>query len=122
MDRVPFFRSDWAEVVHRLADHVHDASQRAMANGGGNGAGEVNCLHTTHHPVRSLHSDTTHPAFAEMLLHLQDYVNRLGDVKALADHTKGLVNRRHGGRIKLHVHGRTGDLNYMSDVFHKVSS
>ena len=34
MDRVPFFRGDWAEVVHRLADHVHDASQRAMANGG----------------------------------------------------------------------------------------
>ena len=47
----------------------------------------------------------------------------LGTVKPSLTTLQRLVNRRHGALDKLHVHGGTGNLNYVSDIFwHKTSA
>src|ERR1700687_495403 len=122
MDGMAFFESDGAEIVHGFANYVHDAAESAVANGNGNRATLIDGLHATHHAVSSGHSDAADAAFAEMLLHFDDDINRLRDGKAVADDAKRLVNRRHIGFDELHVHSGPGDLNYVSDIFwHETS-
>ena len=41
----------------------------------------------------------------------------LGHGEALAHHSHRLVDRRQFALGKLHVDGRAGDLNYVSDIF-----
>jgi len=56
-----------------------------------------------------------------MLLHFQNDIDRSGDIEALAHYPKGLVDRRHGRLVKLHIHRGTGDLNYVSNILsHKI--
>ncbi len=108
---------DGAKVIHRLADHVHDAAESAVADGNGNRSALVNGLHAANHAVGGRHGDAAHTAFAEMLLHFDDDVDRLGHGEAVADDAKRLVNRRHVRFDELYVHGGAGDLNYVSDIF-----
>src|SRR5205823_10504269 len=89
----------------------------------GNWAIQVNHLHAPHHAVGWFHSYAAHPALAEVLLHFQNHLDRVRDLKALVHHPQRLVNRRHFAFFKLHVHCGTGNLHYMSDVFwHKTSA
>ena len=45
------------------------------------------------------------------------------NLEARTDHAQRLVDGRHLADFELHVHGRTGDLNYVSDIFwHKTSA
>ena len=117
MDGQPVGRLDGAEVVHRLADHIHHSPQRAPAHRHPDGAAEVDGLHAAHHAVGGLHGDAAHAALAEVLLDFKDDVNRHRHVEAFADHVQRLVNGRQGGFAELHVHRRPGNLNHFSDVF-----
>jgi hypothetical protein len=55
-------------------------------------------------------------ALSQVLLHFQNDVNRRRDGEAVADHAHRLVNGGHGRFHELHVHRRTGDLDYVSDI------
>ena len=67
---------DGTELVDRLADHIHHAAERAATNGHGNRSALVNGLHAAHHALGSFHGDATHAAFAQVLLHFDDDVDR----------------------------------------------
>ena len=111
------------KLIDGLADHVHHAAQRAAAHGHGNRSALVDGLHAAHHAVGGLHGDAAHAAFAQVLLHFENDVDRAGHGEAVADDLQRLVNRRQLALGKLHVHRGTGDLNYVSDVFwHKLAS
>ena len=119
MNGVPLFRSNWAEVVHRLADHVHHTPQGAVANWNRNRATLIDGFHAAHHAFGCFHGNRANAALAQMLLDFKHNIDWPRHLEAIADHAKGLVNGRHGRLGELHVHCGTGDLNYVSDVFHK---
>jgi hypothetical protein len=56
-------------------------------------------------------------AFAEVLLHFEDYVDGGRHGEAVAYYAQGFVDRGHRGFGKLDVHGGAGDLDYVSDIF-----
>ena len=95
--------ADGTELVDRLADHVDHAAQRLLAHGHADGAAEVDRLHAAHHAVGRFHGDGAHAAFAEVLLHFEDHVDRRGNIEAVAGDAQRLVDRRHRRFFKLHV-------------------
>ena len=69
---------DRAELIDRLSDYVHDPSERAAADGNGDGPALIDGLHAAHHAVGGLHGDAAHAAFAEVLLHFENDVDGSG--------------------------------------------
>ena len=123
MNRHPLITRDWAEVIDRLADYVHHATQRASADGNRDGAAEIDGVHTAHHAIGGLHGDAAHAAFAEVLLDFEDDVNRRGNSEAIAYDAKRLIDGRHFCLDELHVDGGAGDLDNVSDIFwHRTSA
>ncbi len=116
-----FSECDGAEVIDRLADDVHHAAQGLAADGNADGAAEVDGLHAANHALGGLHGDAANAAFAKVLLHLEDDVDGLGNLEAIADDAKGGVDERDGRLGELHVHGGSGDLNDVSNVFRHIS-
>src|SRR5581483_3394223 len=115
--------SDRTELVHWLANHVHYPPQRAPSHGNRNRPAEVDGFHTAHHAVGRLHGNATHPAFAQVLLHLENDIDRRGHLVAVADHLERLINRRHLGFHELRVDHRAGNLNNVANIFwHKTSA
>src|SRR5262245_12513067 len=94
----------WPEVIDGLADYVDHATERAVADRDRNRPAQVNGLHAAHHAFGGFHGNAAHAAFAEVLLHFQDHVDRHRDSVAVADHTNGLIDGRHGRLGELHVH------------------
>ncbi len=117
MDRHGLGVLDRAQLIHRLADHVHHAPQRAAAHGHGDRPALVDGFHAAHHALGGFHGDAAHAAFAQVLLHFENHVDRVGHGEAVADDFQRLVNRRHGAFGELHVHRGTGNLNYVSNSF-----
>ena len=123
MDRHGLGVLDRAQLIHRLADHVHHAAQRAAADGHGNRSALVDGFHAAHHAFGGFHGDAAHPAFAQVLLHFQNHVDRIRHGEAVAHHFQRLINRRHGAFDELHVHGGAGNLNYASNsLWHRTSA
>src|ERR1700728_2478824 len=76
----------------------------------------VDRLHASDHAFGCDHRDAAHAAFAEVLLYLDDDIERGGDVEAFADDANRLEDRRHFRLFKLNVNGRAADRNYFSNV------
>src|SRR5580704_11086401 len=113
---------DGTELVDRFADHVHHAPKRAAPYGHGDWSALVDGFHAAHHALRCFHSDAAYAALAEMLLHLDDDIDRRGNSEPVAHNAKRLIDGRHGGFDELHVHRGSGDLHYVSNVFwHRCS-
>ena len=93
------------------------AAQRLFAHGHADGPAEVDGLHAADHAVGGFHGDGAHAALAQVLLHFEDDVDGRGHVEAVAGDAQRLVDGRHRRFFKLHVYGRTGDLDYFADVF-----
>ena len=108
---------DRAQLIDRLADNVHDASQRTSTYRHRDWPTLVKRLHTAHHAVRSLHRDTAYASFAQVLLDFQYDIDRRRHLESVADHSQGLIDRWDTGRRKLHVDCWTGNLNNMSNIF-----
>ena len=53
--------------IHRLADHVHDAPERAFADRHRDGEAGVRDFLAAHQAFRGVHGDGAHGGFAEML-------------------------------------------------------
>ena len=110
------FGVDRAELVHGLSEYVEHATQRFAAYGNGDACAGVDRLHATDHAFGRDHGDAADAAFAEVLLDLDDDVERSGDVEAFAHDADGLEDSRHTRFFKLNVDGRAADRNYFSNV------
>ncbi len=105
------------EFIHRLPDHVQHAAQRGATYRHGDGTAEVERLHAAHHSFGRFHGDAAYPSLAQVLLHLEDYVERRRHLEAFAGHAQCLINRRHMRFVELNVHRRSRHFDYVSDIF-----
>ena len=102
VDRQEILGLDRAALVLRLAEHVHDAAERADADGHGDRrAGRLDAEPALQ-ALGGAHRDRAHDAVAELLLHLERQV--------LVDQFQRLVNRRDSLAGELHVDHRADDL------------
>ena len=76
MDRHVHLRVHRAELVHGLAKHVQHAAQRRAAHGNHDARAGIDRLHAAHHALGRDHRDAAHAALAQVLLHLDDHVQR----------------------------------------------
>src|SRR3984885_3100306 len=84
VNRVVLVAFDGAKLIDGLAEHVHHTAEgRATDRNGDTCAGVVR-LHAADHAFGRLHGDCAHAAVAEVLLHFDDDVERLGDVVSFA--------------------------------------
>ena len=111
-----FFALIGPKLVDRLPDDVHHAPKRLATHWNADRPAHIDGFHTAHHAVGRLHGDAPHAAFAEMLLHFEHHVDRRRNGEALADDANSFVDGRQMIRRELHVHGGTGDLNYVSNI------
>src|SRR5688572_10675557 len=116
MNRIALLMRNVAEIVHRIADHVHNAAERAFANRDGNGAAGIGGIHTADHAVGGQHRNRANTAFAEVLLHFRNYVDRIRDFEAVGGDSQRLINRRQIVLSKLNVDHRADDLHNSADV------
>ena len=103
MDGAALREIDLARFVHRLADDVHDAPERAVADGHGDRRAHIRHLLAAHQTFGGIHRDGAHRAFAQMLRHFQHEAlaaivgfQRVHDFRQMA--------------VELHVHHRAHHL------------
>ena len=77
----------------------------------------VDRLHAADHAFGRNHGDAAHAAFAEVLLHFDDDVERRRHIEAFAGNAQRLEDRRHARLFKLHIDGRAADADDFADVF-----
>ena len=109
VNRVALLVLHGAEIIHRLAEYVEHASQDAAPHRHGNRFAEVERLHAAHQTFRGLHRDATHAAFAQVLRHFRDDIERLGIIEPFAGDLHRVVNQRKMAFFKLDVHDRPDD-------------
>ena len=71
MDRTQVVGLDRARFVDRLADHVHDAAERACADRHRDRRAGVGDFLAAHQTLGGVHRDGAHRGFAEMLRHFE---------------------------------------------------
>ena len=116
MDRPVLGGVDRTKFVDGLSEDVEHAAQRRTADGHRNRRPGVDGLHAADHAFGRDHRDGADAAFAEVLLHFDDNVERRGDGEAVTDDAQRLVDRRHRLFFKLDVNGRAADGDHFSDV------
>ena len=110
VDLVPRLAGQRPELVHRFAEYVHHAAEGGPAHGHADALAQVVSFHPAHQAFCRLHCQGAHAPFAQVLLHLGSYVNRLGNVVAVARDAHGVVDRWQVSALKLHVQNRPDDL------------
>ena len=102
------------EPVYRLAEHVQHAPKRRASNGNLNRVALIDGLHAAHDAFRRLQRHGTHAALAEMLLDLDDNIDRRSRLKSFARHAHGVVNRRQLVLFELNVEHRPDHLHHVT--------
>jgi hypothetical protein len=72
MDGPALIGEDRPRLVHRFADHIHDAAERLLADRHRNGLAGVLHLLAADEPFARVHGDGAHRVLAEMLRHFED--------------------------------------------------
>src|ERR1700722_9329159 len=114
MNGIVFVSLDWTELVDRLAEHVHHATQHAAANRNGDCFAEVNRFHSADQTFGRLHRDATHPAFTQVARYFRDDVQRLWIIEAFAGDAHRVVNQRQVPFFKLDVYDRPDNFDHPS--------
>src|SRR5262245_7253073 len=94
MNRIFAFCFDRSQLVNGFTDHIDHAPERSLADRYRNGTLQIFRRHSTHHAVRRLQCDTSHPTLAQMLLHFDDDVDRRGHIETFTRDVQCLVNWR----------------------------
>jgi hypothetical protein len=116
VDGVVSLSFDRPQLVHRLAQYVHHASQSGLAHRDGNPAPGVKGLHPAHDAVGRLHGHAAHAPLAQVLLRFGDDVDFHRNIEAFAGDADGVVD---GGQLllfELHVHHRADHLHHLPDA------
>ena len=100
MNRIVLVADDRTQLIDRLAQHVHHAAERGRPTGTCDAFAGVEGLHAANHSFGGLHRDGADAAFAEVLLHFDGDVERLGNVEAFAGDANGVVDRRADGPLQ----------------------
>src|SRR4029077_534451 len=117
MNRIVLVADDRSELVDRLTQNVHDTAEGSAANRHGDPHACVVSLHAAHHAFGGLHGDRADAALAQMLLHFDDHVERLGNVVTFAGNADSVKNSREMPALKLNVQHRSDDLYDVSDCY-----
>ena len=88
MDRAASLHDDRPSFVHGIADHVHDAPERALADRDRDRPAGVNDFLTAHQTFRDVHGDAAHRVLAQML---RDFEHK---AIAIVDRLKRVENGR----------------------------
>ena len=114
MNRVALCRVHRTHLVHRLADHVQHAAQRLLAHRHGHRLAQALGVHAANQAVGRLQRDGAHAAFADVLRHFADDVDRVGHVETFAGDADRGADHGNLPFRKLDVHGRSGHLDHFS--------
>src|SRR5205814_469239 len=120
VNRVPFRGDDRPALVHRLADDVHDAPERGLADRHADDVAGVAHLLPADEPLGAVHGDRPHRLLAEVLRDLDDEVPRLVVDRGVRQ-LEGVVDRRHIAVGELDVDGGTDHLDYASARGHRYA-
>ena len=108
---------DGTELVDRLAEHVHHATESGTADGNLDRVAGIHGFHATNHALGGLHGDSADAAFAEMLLHFDCDVERFGNVVAFTGDANRVEDRGQVALFKLDVEHRSDDLDDAADAW-----
>ena len=108
---------DGTELVNRLAEHVHHATEGGAADRNLDRIAGVHGFHTTNHTLGRLHRDRAYAAFSEMLLDFDGDVERLGNVVAFTGDANRVEDRGQVALFKLDVEHRSDDLHDAADAW-----
>ena len=70
MNRLGFARVDRAFFINRIAEHVHDPSERFFSDRDRNRFARIRDVETPRQPLRGSHGNRADNAIAQLLLHL----------------------------------------------------
>jgi hypothetical protein len=116
VDRPALGRLDRAiREVHGLAEHVHHAAERRGADRHRDRRAGVDRLHAALHAVSRLHRDSPHAVLAEVLLDLDDHVDRLATLAVRFDPDR-VIDLRQVPAFELDVDHRSDDLDDPADL------
>ena len=105
-----------AEIVDRIADHVHDATQSSLTHRHADRPTRVSRFHSADHSVCWQHRNGAHAAFAEVLLDFRDNVDSIRYFETIGGNPQRLVDRRQVAFPNFNVDHRADNLHYFSDV------
>ncbi len=114
MDGPVVFGLDRPAAVDHLAGQVEHAAERAFAHRHLHRRAGVEAFHAADHAVGAAQGDASHPAAAEMLLHLAGQIER--DALLLARDLDGVVDRRQVMFVEFDVERRADDLRHSAEV------
>ena len=60
----------WTLLIHRLAEHVEDATEGGLAHRYADWGARINCFHATHQAIGGAHGHSTDSVIAQQLLNL----------------------------------------------------
>src|SRR5438132_5281531 len=121
MNRIALLVRNVAEIVDRLADNVHYATECALAHRHGDWPTRVGRFHSAHHAVSRQHRNGAHAAFPQVLLHFGNYIDRYGHFKAIGSNSQRLIDRRQIFLSELDVDYRANNLHDFSDMSVAIS-
>ena len=105
-----------AEIVDRIANNIHHATECSFAHRHRDRSTRVGRFHSAHHPVGRQHRNRAHPAFPEVLLHLSNDIDRFGHLEAIGSNSQRLIDRRQVFLPELDVDHRANNLHDFPDV------
>ena len=108
MDRAGFGAFDRTGLIDRLADHIHDAAERAGADRNSDRPAGIGYFLTTHQAVAGIHRHGAHRGLAELLGDLEHQaVTLVFRFQRIEDRGQMV--------LEMHVDDRAGDLSDASD-------
>ena len=110
MNGIFSFERDRAQLVDRFANHVDHSAESAFAYRNGYGPPHIFRRHAAHHAIGGLKGNASNAAFAEVLLYLDNDVDRSRHIEAGVGNVQCRVNLRLLPLRKLNVHRRTNHL------------
>ena len=101
---------DRAGLVNRLADHIHDAAKRLVANRHGDRLAGIDDVLPAHQTFGRIHGDRPHGVFTEMLGNFQHQPVAVVVGFQCVENLRQMI-------LELHVDNGADDLRHTSDSF-----
>ena len=116
MNRIALLVRNVAEIVDRLADNIHHATECAFAYRHRDRSTRVGRFHPAHHTVGRQHRNGAHATFTEVLLYFGNHVDRFGHLETIGSNLQRLIDRRQVFLSELNVNHRANNLHDFPDV------